>query len=58
MDARAIEQGVPLPGVPEACAARRAACVLEARDLAKSFGGIKAVTAMRRSSSAIARCTR
>jgi len=44
MDARAIEQGVPLPEFLKH-APHEGGVVLEARDLAKSFGGIKAVTA-------------
>jgi ABC-type branched-subunit amino acid transport system ATPase component/ABC-type branched-subunit amino acid transport system permease subunit len=43
MSARAIEQGVPLPDFLKH-AAHPDGVVLEARDLAKSFGGIKAVT--------------
>jgi ABC-type branched-subunit amino acid transport system ATPase component/branched-subunit amino acid ABC-type transport system permease component len=43
MDARAIEQGVPLPEFLKH-APHEGGVVLEARDLAKSFGGIKAVT--------------
>ena len=43
MDARAIEQGVPLPEFLKH-APHAGGVVLEARDLAKSFGGIKAVT--------------
>ncbi len=44
MAARAIEQGVPLPEFLKH-AARADGVVLEARELAKSFGGIKAVIA-------------
>ena len=43
MAARAIEQGVPLPEFLKH-ARHAGGVVLEARDLAKSFGGIKAVT--------------
>ena len=44
MAGRSIEQGVPLPAVPARTRAHAGGVVLEARDLAKSFGGIKAVT--------------
>ena len=44
MHARAIEQGVPLPEFLKH-APHEGGGVLEARDLAKAFGGIKAVTA-------------
>jgi ABC-type branched-subunit amino acid transport system ATPase component len=44
MDARAIEQGVPFPEFLKH-APHTDGPVMEARDLAKSFGGIKAVTA-------------
>ena len=43
MSARAIEQGVPLPEFLKH-APHAGGVVLEARDLAKAFGGIKAVT--------------
>ena len=43
MDARSIEQGVALPEFVKH-ASHADGVVLEARDLAKSFGGIKAVT--------------